>query len=47
MGLAVKEMMAKRAAEEISNGDVVNLGFGIPQTVVNYIPPEKKVFFHA
>ena len=47
MGLAVKEMMAKRAAEEISNGDVVNLGFGIPQKVVNYIPPEKKVFFHA
>ena len=47
MGLAVKEMMAKRAAEEIENGNVVNLGFGIPQKVVNFIPTEKTVFFHA
>lgn len=47
MGLAVKEMMAKRAAEEIENGNVVNLGFGIPQKVVNFIPAEKTVFLHA
>ncbi len=47
MGMAVKEMMAKRAAEEIENGNVVNLGFGIPQKVVNYIGSEKTVFFHA
>ena len=47
MGLAVKEMMAKRAAEEIENGNVVNLGFGIPQKVVNFIPAEKTVFLHV
>lgn len=47
MAMAVKEMMAKRAAEEIENGNVVNLGFGIPQKVVNYIPKDKTVFIHA
>ena len=47
MGMAIKEMMAKRAAEEIKNGDVVNLGFGIPQKVINYIPADKTVFLHA
>ncbi|MDR1028315.1 MAG: acyl CoA:acetate/3-ketoacid CoA transferase subunit beta, partial [Clostridiales Family XIII bacterium] len=47
MGMAIKEMMAKRAAEEIDNGNVVNLGFGIPQKVVNYIPRDKTVFLHA
>jgi acetate CoA/acetoacetate CoA-transferase beta subunit len=40
-------MMAKRAAEEIDNGNVVNLGFGIPQKVVNYIPDGLLVFLHA
>ncbi len=47
MGMAIKEMMAKRAAEEIKNGNVVNLGFGIPQKVVNYIPEGMTVFLHA
>lgn len=47
MAMAVKEMMAKRAAEEIANGNVVNLGFGIPQKVVNYIPDDMTVFIHA
>ncbi|MCU6755319.1 3-oxoacid CoA-transferase subunit B [Brotomerdimonas butyrica] len=45
--MAIKEMMAKRAAEEIVNGNVVNLGFGIPQKVVNYIPDDMTVFIHA
>ena len=47
MAMAVKEKMAKRAAEEIQNGNVVNLGFGIPQKVVNYIPNAKTVLIHA
>ena len=47
MGLAVKEKMAKRAAEEVKDGDIVNLGFGIPQKTLNYIDPKLKVFFHA
>lgn len=47
MGMAVREQMARRAAEEIRDGDIVNLGFGIPQLAVQYISKEKKVFFHS
>ncbi len=47
MVMGIKDMMAKRAAEEIENGNVVNLGFGIPQKVVNYVGEGKTVFFHA
>ena len=47
MAMAIKDMMANRAAEEIVNGNVVNLGFGIPQKVVNYIPDDMTVFIHA
>ncbi len=47
MVMGIKDMMAKRAAEEIENGNVVNLGFGIPQKVVNYVEDGKIVFFHA
>lgn len=47
MGMAIREQMAKRAAEEIENGNIVNLGFGIPQAAAAYIPEEKTVFFHA
>lgn len=47
MAMGIKDMMAKRAAEEISNGNVVNLGFGIPQKVVNHIPADMTVFVHA
>ena len=47
MAMGIKEMMAKRAAEEIRNGNVLNLGFGIPQRVINYIPEDMTVFVHA
>lgn len=47
MGMAIREQMARRAAEEIENGNIVNLGFGIPQAAAAYIPAEKTVFFHA
>lgn len=32
-----KEVIAKRAAKELKNGDVVNLGIGLPTMVSNYI----------
>ncbi|MDR2458036.1 MAG: 3-oxoacid CoA-transferase subunit B [Clostridiales Family XIII bacterium] len=45
--LSIKDLMAKRVAEEVSNGDVINLGFGIPQKVVNFIPDNITAFIHA
>lgn len=45
--LTKKEIIAKRAACELKNGDVVNLGIGIPSLVSNFLPAEKSVIFQA
>lgn len=42
-----KELIARRCAEEFRNGDVVNLGFGIPNLAANYIPEGVKVVLQA
>jgi acetate CoA/acetoacetate CoA-transferase beta subunit len=34
----IKEIIAKRVAKELKDGDVVNLGIGLPTMVANYIP---------
>lgn len=47
MGVDVRNRIAKRAAAEIQNGMVVNLGIGIPSLVPNHLPSEIKVMFHA
>lgn len=47
MGIDSRNRMAKRAAEEIRNGMVVNLGIGIPSFVPDHLPKEMTVFFHA
>jgi len=47
MGVEFRNQMAKRAAEEIQNGMVVNLGIGIPSLVPNHLSKEKMVMFHA
>lgn len=47
VGDAIRETLAKRAAEEICDGMLVNLGIGIPSLVPNYLPKHHHVIFHA
>ena len=42
-----KEQMVARAATEIKDGDVVNLGIGMPTLVANQIPEELNVWLHS
>lgn len=43
----VKEIIARRVAKELHDGDVVNLGIGIPTMVADYIPESVKVVLHS
>lgn len=47
MGVDDRNRMARRAAEEIGNGMIVNLGIGIPSLVPNHLPKDMNVIFHA
>lgn len=47
MGVDVRNKIAKRAANEIQNGMIVNLGIGIPSLVPNHLPQDMNVMFHA
>lgn len=42
-----RERIARRAAQEIEDGMIINLGIGIPTLVADFIAPEKRVLFHA
>ena len=42
-----RNQIAKRIANEIQDGFVVNLGIGIPTLVANYIPDGLDVMFHS
>ncbi|MCS6857974.1 MAG: CoA transferase subunit B [Sandaracinaceae bacterium] len=42
-----KEEMAARAAQEIPDGTVVNLGIGLPTLVADHLPPERQVWLHS
>jgi len=43
----IKEMIAKRVAKELKDGDVVNLGIGLPTKVANYIPEDYDITFQS
>jgi acetate CoA/acetoacetate CoA-transferase beta subunit len=47
MGVDVRNRIAKRAAQEIEDGMIVNLGIGIPSLVPNHLSPNLHVMFHA
>ncbi|MBO1002769.1 3-oxoacid CoA-transferase subunit B [Pseudogracilibacillus auburnensis] len=42
-----KQLIAARAAQELKNGNVVNLGIGIPTKVVDYLPPDVTIHLHS
>lgn len=42
-----REQIAQRAAHELPDGASVNLGWGIPNLVSNYLPKEQTVYFHS
>ncbi|MEM5014906.1 3-oxoacid CoA-transferase subunit B [Metabacillus indicus] len=47
MGAEVREKIARRAAQEIENGMIVNLGIGIPSLVPNYLTGKPQVMIQA
>ncbi|WP_373419590.1 3-oxoacid CoA-transferase subunit B [Bacillus sp. EAC] len=45
--MTAREVMAQRAAKEVKNGMIVNLGIGIPSLIPNYLSEDCNVMFHA
>jgi len=42
-----RQTMALRVAKEFADGDVVNLGIGLPSLAANFIPTGREVLFHT
>ena len=42
-----KTLIAKRVALELNDGDLVNLGIGLPTLVARYVPADRHVFFQS
>ena len=43
----IKGFIAKRVAQELKDGDVVNLGIGLPTLIPNYLPKDVELIIHA
>ncbi|SKC86193.1 3-oxoacid CoA-transferase subunit B [Maledivibacter halophilus] len=43
----IREIIAKRAALELNDGEVANLGFGMPTQAVNYLPEGVSLIMHT
>jgi 3-oxoacid CoA-transferase subunit B len=42
-----REQIAQRAAQELTDGAYVNLGWGIPNLIADYLPKGLTVYFHS
>ena len=42
-----REQIAQRAAQELTDGAFVNLGWGIPNLISDYLPKGMTVYFHS
>ncbi|WOO79865.1 Succinyl-CoA:3-ketoacid coenzyme A transferase 1, mitochondrial [Vanrija pseudolonga] len=42
-----RELIARRAAKELSDGDYVNLGIGIPTLIPNFVPPGIQIWLQS
>ena len=42
-----RDQIAARVAQDIAEGDYVNLGIGLPTLVANHLPASKEVFLHS
>lgn len=42
-----KKIIAKRVAKELKEGQLVNLGIGLPSLVANYVPDEMNITFQS
>ncbi len=42
-----RDEMASLAAQEIADGNVVNLGIGIPTLVANHVPDDMEIWLHS
>jgi acetate CoA/acetoacetate CoA-transferase beta subunit len=47
MTIDAKDVIARRVAQELHDGDCVNLGIGLPTLVAAHVPPSVHVFFHS
>jgi 3-oxoacid CoA-transferase B subunit len=45
--MSFKEKIAKRAAEEIQDGYIINLGIGIPTLIPKYLDANRNIFVHS
>ena len=45
--LDTRELIARRVAEFFEEGDLGNLGIGLPTLVANYIPQDKNIMLHS